>query len=137
MNWDQDLKENFLSVFKEHLIYPMKIPPRKETRCYAYSLKNGREKIMPTCRCKTLPTLKEQGVRTLFLLHLMIYKCLGSWQKFALCFMMGKRHSQNSGSNMVSELTYIMNFISYVIFSNPFGFCFHESWFWSWRIWVV
>jgi len=125
-------------VFSESTLYtPMKTHPRKETRCYGYSLKNGREKIMPTCRCKIPPTLKEQGVRTLFLLHLMILQMFRFMTKFASCFTMGKRHSQNLGSNMVSELTYIMNFISYVIFSNPFGFCFHKSWFWSWRIWVV
>jgi len=93
---------------------------------------------MPTCRCKTPFTLKEQGVRTL-LLPLTPYdlQTFRFMTKFALCFTMGKRHSQALGSNMVSELIYIMNFISYVIFSNPFGFCFHKSWFWSWRIWVV
>jgi hypothetical protein len=45
----------------------MKTPPRKEMRCYAYSLKEWKGKIMPTCRCKTPFTLKEQGIRTLLL----------------------------------------------------------------------
>jgi hypothetical protein len=86
-------------VYFEGYIYvmAMNIPPRKEDNFFSYPLRMGRKSYYLIyyllVGVRSLPLNQEVGVRTVPLLHLMIFiHLIRFMMAFASCIRMGKPH---------------------------------------------